>query len=353
MPRPVYPDLAPSNLRETFDRWYVCTSTSWLSPIAAMSCLRRIDRLEFAAAADDATLVAVELHAAVDDPDFVLVVSTFPIQDHLVRGCQCGGWERIRDETQHLLATSPEEHVCQLVDSPRTRSRRRSGYRNVGARPERGEVVAVTGDGVNDATALRRADVGVAMGHSGSEAAREAAAIVLTDDDFATIIAAIEAGRRIGDNIRKFVAFLLSANLGEVLVFTVAIIGGFGAPLAVVQVLLVNLVTDGLPALALGQDPASAETMRSGPRRGTRLFDHRQWLALGCIGLLVGSVTFAAFLALADRGIPPATQLPPREDVPQLERKRLVGSWRATRIRGESLLPGSEDGRGQSGSFIS
>jgi len=252
----------------------------------------------------EAKIAVAEAHGA--GVDVLMITGDHPLTAAAI-GKQLGiVTENGRAITGSQLQNLSDDQLRQTVKEVKVYARvsPEDKLRIVRALRSNGNVTAMTGDGVNDAPALKTADIGVTMGITGTDVAKEAADMILVDDNFATIVAAVEEGRSIFDNIRKFLRYLLSSNIGEVftMFFGVVLANSLGlvarsgetfvVPLLATQILWINLLTDSAPALAVGVDPVDPTVMQRPPRRRTdRVIDGEMWLNIGFIGLVMGAVT--------------------------------------------------------------
>lgn len=224
--------------------------------------------------------------------------------DHITTACAIAKELRIMEGqdkaiTGAELSAISDESLSNCIDdySVFARVTPEHKVRIVKAFQKKGNVVAMTGDGVNDAPALKTADIGCAMGLSGTDVAKNAADMILTDDNFATIVSAVQEGRGIYQNIKKAIHFLLSSNIGEILTIFAAILLGLPSPLLAVQLLWVNLVTDSLPAISLGVEPAGKDIMNNMPiSPKTGMFANGLVFKIVFEGLLIGSLALTAFI---------------------------------------------------------
>src|SRR5258706_11686160 len=212
--------------------------------------------------------------------------------DLLLTGGEMDAMDQQRLEQQvdrlRVIARATAEHKLRIVDALKAR----------------GFVCAMTGDGVNDAPAVKSASIGVAMGRTGTDVTKEAADLVLADDNYATILTAVAEGRAIYANIRKFVFFLLSSNAGCVLVVLVASLAGWEMPVAPIQILWINLITNGLPALALGVEGREPQQMAEQPRApGGAILSGREYLEMTVVGVVMAACALFAFRWFLPEGL--------------------------------------------------
>lgn len=222
--------------------------------------------------------------------------------DMLRDGVVLSGYELDKMSDEQLSSIIDRVEVCSRT-TPEHKLRIVKAFKN------RGHVVAMTGDGVNDAPSLKEADVGIAMGKKGTDVTREAAAITLTDDNFATIVTAVEEGRTVGDNIRKSIRYVLAGNFGEVLAIFIAAVSGMPLPLVPSQILCVNLVTESIPAMAMGADPPDPAVMTRPPRKSDEsiisgglsnaIVTHSVLTGLTTFGIFAGTLMLGGNLAKA------------------------------------------------------